>query len=258
MCIEALGKLADPAAVPALAAAARHRWAWIRSEALLALSKIDHPAVAQIALAASEDFDPAVRDRAVRILAARGGTEATARLLMFCDGPLAPVALRGLIRIGDERAVPSLIRVLLAAGDRRTRHLAGRAVARSARRAPWLYPSTEKTPAQIRAIAWVFGEIGDQASCQRLSSLLSHRDEFVRARAAAALGKIAVPDTADSLRAALADISPHVRAAAATALGRLAVKRAVPWLKPARHDPYPAVRAAAQAAIRTLRQAKQA
>jgi HEAT repeat protein len=257
-CIEALGKLADPAAVPALATAARHRLAWVRSQALLALSKTDHPEVAQVALAASEDFDPGVRDRAVRVLAARGGPDATARLLMFCDGPLAPIALQGLARIADERAVPSLIQVFLTAGDRRIRHLAGRALARSARRAPAMYPTTVMTPAQIRATAWVLGEVGDKASCRQLSRLLSHRDEYVRARAAAALGKIAVPETAGDLHAALTDISPHVRAAAATALGQLAVKEAAPWLQAARHDPHPAVRAAAQAAIRNLRRSKPA
>jgi len=253
MCIEALGKLADPATGPALAAAAFHPPAWIQAEALLALAKTDYPEVAQIALAASEDFDPGVRDRAVRILAARGGPEATARLLTFCDGPLAAVALRGLARIGDERAVPSLSRVFLAAGDRRIRNLAGRALARSARRAPVLYANTT---AQIRAKAWVLGEIGDQGSERSLSQLLGHRDEFVRARAAAALGKIAVPDTADRLRTALADISPHVRAAAATALGRLGARQALPWLEPACHDPSPAVRAAAQAASRALARAE--
>jgi HEAT repeat protein len=39
MCIEALGKLADLATGPALAAAAFHPPAWIQAEALLALAK---------------------------------------------------------------------------------------------------------------------------------------------------------------------------------------------------------------------------
>ena len=138
-CIEALGKLADPAAVPVLAAQAGHRYPQVRVTALIALARIDHPDVAAIALAAADDFDPDVRDRAIRVLAARGGREATTRLLASCDGPLAPVALRGLARIGDERAVASLTRLFLATADRRVRHLAGRALARSARRAPGLY-----------------------------------------------------------------------------------------------------------------------
>lgn len=250
--IEALGKLADPATIPALASATRHDSAWVRQAALVALSKTAHPDIAQVALTASEDFDPGVRDRAVRILAARGGREATARLLSFCDGPQAGPALRGLARIGDERAVPLLTQVFRAAGDRQTRHLAGRALAVSARRAPALYETTLMTPAQVSAIAWVLGEIGDKTSCRQLTRLLAHRDALVRARAAAALGKIADPGAAPDLRTALADIAPRVRASAATALGRLGQAEAMQWLVACSQDPHPAVRSAADAAVRRL------
>jgi len=252
-CIDALAKIADPAAVPALAGAARHRLAWVRAAALTALLKFDHPNVTQIALAACEDFDPDVRERAVRLLAARGDQRATARLLLFCDGPLAPAALKGLIHIADERAVPGLRQVFLSSGDRRIRNLAGQALARSASHAGLLYPGGWMTPSQVRAIAWVLGEIGDKTSSARLSHLLTHRDELVRARAAAALGKIADPATAPALHAALDDISPRVRASAATALGLLGVTDASQWLTPALRDRHPAVRSAAEAALRRLR-----
>jgi HEAT repeat protein len=252
-CIEALGKIADPVAVPVLAAQAVHHLAWVRTSALLALSRISHPDVARIALDATEDFDPGVRDRAIRVLAALGGPEATARLLTLCAGPLAPVALRGLARIADERAVIVLTQVFLDAPDRRLRHLAGRALARSALRAPAIYSSTSMTPAQARAIAWVLGEISDTNSSRTLIGLLTHRDALVRARAAAALGKIANQQTAPALRAALADISPAVRAATATSLGRLGMPEAAAWLEPSLGDVNPAVRAATEAAIRRLR-----
>ena len=252
-CIEALGKLADPAAVPVLAGQAGHRYPWVRVSALIALSRIDHPDVAAIALAATDDFDPDVRDRAIRVLAARGGQDATARLLAHCDGPLTPVALRGLARIGDERAVASLTRLFLSTQDRRVRHLAGSALARSARRAPSLYLAPAATPGQARAAAWVLGEIGDKRSCRTLCAMLANRDALVRARAAAALGKIANQEAAPALRAALTDISPAVRAAAATSLGRLGVSEAAPWLEAPRTDSHPSVRAAAQAAIGRLR-----
>jgi HEAT repeat protein len=249
-CIEALGKLADPAAVHVLASQAGHRYPWVRVSALIALSRIDHPDVATIALAAADDFDPDVRDRAIRVLAASGGRDATARLLACCDGPLAPVALRGLARIGDERAVASLTRLFLTTQDRRVRHLAGRALARSARRAPSLYLASAATPAQARAAAWVLGEIGDKDSYRTLTTMLTHRDALVRARAAAALGRVASPEAAPALRAALADISPAVRAAAVTSLGRLGVADAATWLEACLADSHPAVRSAAQAAIR--------
>jgi HEAT repeat protein len=207
-CIEALGKLADPAAVPALTGAARHHLALVRAAALLALSKIDHPDVSMVALATTDDFDPDVRERAVRVLAARGGPDATARLLAFCDGPHARVALRGLTRIADERAVPALIRVLQTAADKRTRQLAGQALARSARNDPGPYLGPTAQPAQASALAWVLGEVGDTRSSRQLSRLLHHRDEPVRARAAAALGKIADLQAAPGLHTALRDISP--------------------------------------------------
>ena len=252
-CIEALGKLADPAAVPVLAGQASHRYPWVRVSALIALSRIDHPDVAAIALAATDDFDPDVRSRAIRVLAARGGQDATARLLAHCDGPLAPVALRGLARIGDERAVASLTRLFLTTQNRRVRHLAGRALVRSARRAPSLYLPPGATPGQARAVAWVLGEIGAEQSCRTLCAMLAHRDALARARAAAALGKIANQEAAPALRAALTDISPAVRAAAATSLGRLGVSEAATWLEAPLVDSHPAVRAAAQAAIGRLR-----
>lgn len=250
-CIEALAKIGDPAAAPALLRAARHQLAWVRGSALTALSKLDGIDVTQVALEASEDFDPDVREKAVRLLAARGDQRATARLLLFCDGPLAAAALNGLIRIADERAAPALRQVFLHTPDRRIRHLAGRALARSSRRAGQLpYPGPWLTPPQLRAVAWVLGEIGDKTSAPGLRRMLGHRDELVRARAATALGKIADPDAAHSLRTALGDISPRVRASAATAIGRLNITEASQWLEPLMSDHHPAVRSAASAAIR--------
>jgi len=250
-CTEALAKIGDASAAPALVTAARHRLAWVRGSALTALSKLNDVDVTQVALEASEDFDPDVREKAVRVLAARGDQRATARLLLFCDGPLAIAALRGLIRIADERAVPALRQVFLNSNDRRIRHLAGQALARSARRAGGLYLGWWLSPPQARAVAWVLGEIGDETSAPALCRMLAHRDELVRARAAAALGKIADPETAPALRAALGDISPRVRASAATAIGRLRVSDANEWLEPMRGDLHPAVRSAASAAMET-------
>jgi HEAT repeat protein len=249
-CIEAVGKIADPAAVAPLAAAACHRQPSVRAAALLALSRIDDPAVADVALAAAEDFDPDVRDFAVRLLAARADQRATARLLTYFDGPLAPVALKGLIRLADPRAVPALQRVFTTAPERRIRNLAGRALARSATSSVGLYIGTWMDPGRLGATAWVLGEIGDKSATWRLTQLLTHRDERVRARVAAALGKIADPSAAPRVAAALQDISPRVRASAATALGALGATDARDLLTPLLHDPNAAVRAAAAAALR--------
>jgi HEAT repeat protein len=134
--------------------------------------------------------------------------------------------------------------------DRRIRHLAGRALVRSTRQAGPLYPGPWMGPGQLRAIAWVLGEIGDRQSSRPVTRLLSHRDDLVRARAAAALGKIADPASGPALQASLRDISAKVRASAATALGQLALPETRQWLEASLSDPHPHVRSAARAAIR--------
>lgn len=252
--IVALAKIGDPAALPTLIEAACHPDAPVRAAALTALTGFDTPqVVAEVALAATDDFDPGVRNRAVRLLAARGGREATSRLLMFRDGPLAPVVLRGLARIADERALPLLREVFLATADRRVRALAGRAIARSANGDPGLHAGDWMTLPQLRAAVWIHGETGSARSVRRLAMLLTHRDELVRARAATALGKIGDPAAADALKDAVTDLSPRVRASAATALGAVGVKKARTWLEPLRSDPRPDVRMAATAALRRLK-----
>jgi HEAT repeat protein len=85
-----------------------------------------------------------------------------------------------------------------------------------------------------------------------LDRLLRHRDEVVRAHAAAALGKIGDKAAASSLRGVLTDISPRVRASAATALGAAGGKDAAEWIGPLREDRRPEVRMAAAAAVRRL------
>jgi HEAT repeat protein len=249
-CIEALGKIAHPAAVAALAAAARQKQASVRVAALLALSQIDDPAVGDVALAAAEDFEPDVREVAVRLLAARADQRATARLLSFCDGPLAAVALKGLIRLADPRAVRVLQRVFTTAPERRIRDLAGRALARSATNSAGLYLASWMDPGRLAATAWVLGEIGDKTAARRLAHFMTHRDERVRARVAAALGKIADPGTAPAIAVALHDVSPRVRASAATALGAVGATGTRDLLTPSLQDPHAAVRTAAAAALR--------
>jgi HEAT repeat protein len=251
-CIVALGKISDPAAVPALVRAARHRDALVRTAALEALTTFGSPQVAEAALAATDDFAPDVRDRAVRLLAARGDRRATSRLLMLCDGPLAPAVLRGLARIADERALPLLRQLFLATTDRRVRVLTGRAIVRSAQGQPQLPLGDWMPLPQLRAAIWVHGEIGSASSVRQLSRLLTHRDELVRARTATALGKVGDPAAAAGLKNALNDISPRVRASAATALGAVGGKQALGWLELLRDDPRPDVRMAATASLRRL------
>ena len=262
-CVKALGQIRDPAAIPAIGEACRHPRARVRDTALQALFWSEDPRVTEIALTAAEDFTQSVRHRAIGLLALRGDQRASARLLAACDGPLASVALRGLIRLADERAVPGLIDVLTSATDRRVLHLAGRALVASARKPvlpPWSMGRKLSLP-QLRAAIWVMGE---QCMAPNYSLHLyfsAHQDELVRTRAVTALGKAGGPKSGEHLAAALKDISPRVRAAAATATGAVASRaandasfqgQARTWLEPLRSDPHPAVRMATGAALQRL------
>jgi HEAT repeat protein len=269
-CIIALGKIRDPAAIPALGEACGHAVWFIRETALQALFWSDDSRVTEVALAAAEDFNPKVRDRAVRLLAARGDGRAVSRLLSACDGPLAPAALRGLIRLGDERAVPVLINVLAAATDRRTMRLAARAIVSSARTPAGdrLIYGRRWPLAHLREVVWILGELGEAQYLR--PNYLKHRDEMIRVRTVTALGKDGSRSYGGDLAAALTDISPGVRASAAIALAstvnrpaparRRSISNPAPvtadearvFLEPLRTDPHPSVRAAAAAALGRL------
>lgn len=277
-CIRALAKIQDPATIPALGEACRHRHFFIKDTALQALFWSDDPQVTEIALAAAEDFSPKVRDRSIRLLAARGDQRATTRLISACDGPLRPTALRGLIRLADERAVAALTSVLRTSTDQQTLHLAGRAIVASARKPVRyrLWPGWKPSMPQLQEAIWVLAELGEASEISYPEQFLQHRDEVVRARTVAGMGKSGNP-APPALTAALTDISPRVRARAATALAAIAgshprelsgsaawsirryqthtyitADQAREWLKPMRDDPHPSVRAAASAALRRL------
>ncbi|MGH3252933.1 MAG: HEAT repeat domain-containing protein [Trebonia sp.] len=278
-CVRALAKIQDPATIPAVGEACRHRRYFIKDTALQALFWSDDPQVTDIALAAAGDFSPKVRDRAVRLLAARGDQRATTRLISACDGPLRHVALRGLIRLADERAVPALIRVLRTSTDQQALHLAGRAIVASAR-TPLrysLWSGWKPSLPQLREAIWVLAELGEASEISYPEQFLQHWDEVVRARTVAGMGKSGNP-APPALTAALTDISPRVRASTATALAAIASSQprelsgsatwsirhykthtyitagqAREWLNPLRDDPHPSVPAAASAALRRLR-----
>ncbi|BCJ74668.1 hypothetical protein CS0771_42120 [Catellatospora sp. IY07-71] len=103
------------------------------------------------------------------------------------------------------------------APDRRTRHAAGRAlVALGAPAGPHRY----FPPAPVRrATAWLQGHRDEGRPPSTV--LLSDPDALVRARAAAALGRLPYRESVPHLAALLTDPEPRVRANAVTALGRL-------------------------------------
>lgn len=280
-CIRALGKIQDPATIPALGQACSCPYPFIQDTALQALFWSGDPRVTEIALKAADDPSPKVRDRAVRLLAARGDQRATVRLITACDGPLRIAALRGLIRLADERAVPTLLSVLRTSTDRKTLRLAGRAIVVSVRTplSISLWSGWTPAPPQLREAVWIAGQTSGPLPPDEF---LRHWDEVVRARTVIGMGNSGNP-VLPEIKAALTDISPRVRASAATALAAivtspprkvseyearsirlyetrvyLAAEQAREWLGELSDDPHPSVRAATAAALRRLETASPA
>jgi HEAT repeat protein len=260
-CAEALGKIGSAEAVHGLVAAYHAGRAPAR--AIWALGRIGADHAIDTVLAASHHTDPDLRATGVRALATATDPRAVPRLAELCDGPHAPLAVRGLVRTADPRAIPALARVVATTSDRSTRRLAGRALAQL--RPRWtqlsglLYPSQD---VKIRRIqAWLFGYLlglddnlpdSRDLPVQALAGLLADRDQLVRARAAASLGRRRAASATDTLQRALSDVAPRVRASAATALGQIGDPASRRALTESASDPHKDVRAAATAALRRL------
>jgi HEAT repeat protein len=250
-CAVALGVIGTPDAGPPLVEAATSANPFVRKIALRMLRRVPGTAPADVALVAVDDPDPAVRQEAVRLLASRGDGRAVPRLIGLADSRHARVALSGLLRLRDPRAVATALQILATAPDKTTRHLAGRVVVASATGPIVAFPPRDLHAR--RAYAWIFGQPGSQdRSTWLIRELASAQDEILRARCAEGLGRIGATRAADHLRTALHDVSPRVRAKAATALGRLGQADAAAWLTPCLTDTHRDVRAAAAAALRRL------
>jgi HEAT repeat protein len=249
-CAVALGVIGTPDAGPPLAQAATSHTPFVRETALRMLRRVPGPAAADVALVAVDDPNPAVRQEAVRLLASRGDARAVPRLIGLADSRHARIALSGLLRLRDPRAVATAIQILATAPDKTTRHLAGRVVVASA-----TGPIAGPPPLDLRgrrAYAWILGRTASRDRSAWLIGELTAQDEILRARCADALGRIGAGNAADHLRTALHDVSPRVRANAATALGRLGQPDAAAWLNPCLTDTHRDVQAAAAAALRQL------
>jgi len=216
--IEALAKIGSPDAVPALLDQTRHTNHDIRDHALRALDRIGDPRVVDAAIAACDDPHPVVRDRAARVLARHGDERAVPQLIRLCDGPHAPRAVEALVRCADQRALPTLWHLFRAAPDRKTRHAAGRALARTEGRREYVHDPDIRVR---RAYIWLLGHKPQWKPLDLLQRAVTDDDPIVRARAAEALARLGEPTSAEQISALLDDPDPRVQATAATALSRL-------------------------------------
>ena len=247
--IEALGKIGSPDAVPALLDQTRHAHHDIRDHALRALDRAGDPRVVDAAIAGCDDPHPVVRDRAARVLARHADERAVLQLIRLCDGPHADRAAEALARCADPRALPTLWHLFRTAPDRKTRHAAGRGLARIEGPREYLHHANIRVR---RAYIWLLGHKPEWHPIDTLQRAVTDIDPIMRARAAEALARLGEPTSAEQIRGLLDDPDPRVRATVATALSRLAGHQARNELVAFTSDPHPAVRAAVTAALKRI------
>jgi HEAT repeat protein len=254
--IDALGALGDPAAAPALARiAARRPLDETARHAMLALGAIGSPEALDALRAQARE--PETLDEVREALARAGaralpllrrelaeGTPSTAALAaellgMLGDrsaapwliaaldqrGPAAPAAAVALARLGEDAAVPALLRAAVApAGgvELRVAALDALAASRDDRAAEGLTGPLADADAGVRAAAArAAGACGGPALAPALAMRLGDADGRVRLEAARSLARLAAPssDVARAIAAALARGLFARDAAALAALG---------------------------------------
>lgn len=248
--LDALGRIGGGEAVPTLLAlVSSHDIAEVRDLALRALARIGGPRAVDAAVAACDDLHPDVRDRAARVLTRHGDIRAVPALIRLCDTAHAPAAAEALARIGDPLAVDTLWRLFRSAPDRRTRHAAGRGLARIAHSDRSGHGNDLRTR---RAYLWLLGHKPDWKRHYSFTTALADGDALIRAAAVGALARLGQRDDAALIAPLLDDPAHGVRAAAATALGKLGGPVAREKLAAHGADPHGAVRSAVAAALRRL------
>ena len=212
--IQALGTIGSPEAGPTLVWLLGHESAEVRAEALQALSRAGGADVVDVALAACDDPDVRVRDRAAAVLARNADGRAVTTLIRLCDTWHAAAAADALARIGDPRALPTLWDLFLHHHDRAARHAAGRGLARIEGDERGCSSSV---PRVQRAYMWVLGH-KPEWSRRHLAGGTGYDDAMVRVRAVEAFGRLRDPAGAEHVRPLLADPDPRVRSAARNVL----------------------------------------
>ncbi len=168
-------------------------------------------------------------------------------LLTALDDPVRAVrwnAAMALAKIGDERAVPGLVRTLEKSRDWGADRIADAlvefghtAVNHLARYLLLSLPDIEGESHHLPLMVRVLGVIGDVRAEPALLATLASPDLEVRIRSAAALGSAGTPQCVPALIRALRDPQWEVRAQAAGALGKQLDPRAIEPLQEAMCDP---------------------
>jgi HEAT repeat protein len=158
---EALGKIGDPQAIPALLEARKDGDSGVRRAAAWALWNIGGPQAVPVQLKSLKDENGDVRQVAAFALGSIGDLETVPvqlKSLKDENGDVRQVAAFALGSIGDQQAVPALMEAL-----------------------------KDRDEDVREAAAWALGSIGDPQALPALMDAIKDRDRYVRALAAWAL-----------------------------------------------------------------------
>ncbi|MFP5260947.1 MAG: HEAT repeat domain-containing protein [Blastocatellia bacterium] len=198
----ALGKIGDHRAFEGLLEMIGHTNAAVRQAVVAAINSLGHPETAARSLALLEDADPRVRESAVKIAGYFGFPECKDLLLERCrdeDENVRRAAVEHIPYLEDARAVPTLVEALGGG-----------------------------TPRVRAAAANAFAQVESDAALPHLLGALNDKDSWVRYFAARSIGHHGYGEGLDPLaEVARGDGASHVRIAAVDSLGKIDGPRAV-------------------------------
>jgi len=194
----------------------------------------DDPRVSRSLAFLANDRDPRVRTALVDTLAAHDNPESARMLLalmMLKDGGMGGSAATALASLRDEKTVEWLYTsALKRAGSRAARAAVAEVLGRigEERAVPHLVKALGDSGGEVRAAAAIaLGRLRHKDAVKDLVRAVRDRDMRVRIAALLALGSIREPSAAEDVIKRLEDREPAVRSAAARALGALRVEESV-------------------------------
>ncbi|EYF03993.1 HEAT repeat domain-containing protein [Chondromyces apiculatus] len=252
---DALGRVGDPSAVPALFGRLDDEDPYVIHAATGAIQALGGPEAEALALTAARSPSWMVRRAALQVLGHLGSTAGLDILLDATSDPddrIREAAVQGLPQSHDPRAVAELLTLTRHAASR-TRAAAMRALGRIQRE-----PSTVEALGRGVADAdpWVryyacqsLGRLQEQGAAEILATLVHDEAGQVRLAAVEALSKLDTPRARDALLAASRAEDPELQRAAVLGLGATRRPEALPTLLEASRSEDPTTRLIALSAL---------
>ncbi len=228
--VQALGKRADPASLPALSAAARTCEKPVRLAALRAISELTDPSAVRLFQELLADPDTEVASAAKEALGALPGMEADSAVLFMLRSSDPARRDLGLELVGRRRMTSATPDLLKMAGDQqanvRTTALKRLGELGTSRDIPGLLEllHNASTPQDLEATEQALNVIAvkapqPEATAKRLAESYSKAQALQKCALVRVLAGIGGPASLECVRAGVKDSSPEVRTASIRALG---------------------------------------